>query len=105
MGKNDIINILKQFRNVLEEKGVHVAKVVLFGSWAKNLATDCSDIDVAVVSNDFNGKDHWSRSKILGAAVYKVFAPIQAVAFTPDEWENGDSLVRIFAREGEIIFS
>ena len=42
-----------------------------------------SDIDVVIVSSDFTGKDYWTRINILSEAIYKVFAPIQAVAMTP----------------------
>ncbi|MBF0619485.1 MAG: nucleotidyltransferase domain-containing protein [Candidatus Omnitrophica bacterium] len=105
MGKNDVMNVLNQFRSALESKGVRVSRLVLFGSWADNTARESSDIDVAVVSQDFDGKDHWKRSTMLGAAVYKVFAPIQAVAFTPDEWESGDSMLCSFARTGEVILA
>lgn len=103
MGKNDVLNILKRFREALESRKIHVEKIILFGSWAKGTAGEFSDIDVVVVSKDFNGKDLWSRAQMLGAAVYQVFEPIEAVALTPQEWEGKTSTVCELAKNGELV--
>lgn len=50
---------------------------------------------------DFNGKDYWARIDILSDAVYQVFAPIQAIAMTPQEWESKESPICDFAQKGE----
>jgi hypothetical protein len=34
------------------------------------------------------------------AAIYEVFAPIEATAFTLEEWQSGQSLMVDYAREG-----
>jgi predicted nucleotidyltransferase len=102
MGKKDVIEILQCFRRALEEN-IRVERLVLFGSWARGEAHAASDIDVVVVSSDFQGKDHWARSKLLGRAVYKVFAPIQAAALTPQEWAAGTMTICQFARIGEVL--
>lgn len=103
MGKTDVLNILKRFRLVLESKKVHVQKMILFGSWAKGTAGKFSDIDVVVVSSDFDGKDLWDRATMLGSAAYQVFEPIQALALTPEEWEGKMSTVCELAKDGEVV--
>ncbi|MBI4309075.1 MAG: nucleotidyltransferase domain-containing protein [Candidatus Omnitrophica bacterium] len=102
MGKRDVVRILQKFRLVLEKK-IRVERIVLFGSWAKGMAWEASDIDVVVISADFRGKDHWLRSKLLGSAVYNVFAPIQAVAVTPEEWDAKTMTICELAQNGEIL--
>lgn len=102
MGKKDVVDILRRFRSALEES-IRVERVVLFGSWVNGVAHAASDIDVVVVSADFQGRDHWARSKLLGKAVYKVFAPIQAAALTPQEWAAGTMTICQFAKGGENI--
>ena len=42
---------------------------------------------------------------ILADAVQGVFAPIEAVAMTTEEWERGDSLIAAFARRGEVLYA
>ncbi len=103
MGKKDVLNILKRLSELLEHSNVHVERLILFGSWARGTQQEGSDIDVVIVSSDFQGKDYWARINILSEAVYQVFAPIQAVAMTPQEWESKESPVCDFAQGGEII--
>jgi len=103
MGKNDVLAILQKFRLALEEKKVHVERMVLFGSWAKGTQHEGSDIDVVVVSRDFEGKDQWNRIKMIGGAVYKVFAPIQAATVTPHEWDSRSMTICELAKDGEVL--
>ncbi len=103
MGKKDVLDILKRLKEVFENNNIHVDRLILFGSWAKGTQREGSDIDIIVVSNDFNGKDYWTRIDILSEAIYRVFAPIQAVAMTPQEWESKESQICDFAQEGEIV--
>lgn len=105
MGKKDVVNILKHLKELLENNDIHVDKLILFGSWAKGTQQEGSDIDVVIISKDFNGKDYWSRINILSDAIYKVFAPIQAVAMTPQEWDSKESPICDFAQKGEAIAS
>lgn len=103
MGKKDVIEILKKFCKVLEEKKVHVERLILFGSWSKGTQQEGSDIDVIVVSRDFQGKDPWSRIKMIGGAVYKVFEPIQATGVTPEEWNSRAMTICELAKDGEVV--
>jgi predicted nucleotidyltransferase len=103
MGKNDVLEILRKFRRALEDKEIHVDKLVLFGSWAKGTQHEGSDIDVVVISRDFEGKDPWSRIKLMGSAIYKVFAPIQAAAVTPKEWAARELMVCQLAKDGDVL--
>ena len=55
MVKDDSVMILKlkSLRKVLEKRW-RIDKVILFGSYVKGKATENSDIDVCVVSEDFD---------------------------------------------------
>jgi hypothetical protein len=57
-------------------------------------------MDLAVVSEDFQGKGYWERIDLLSAAIYDVFEPIEAVALTPEQWRRGESMIARLAREG-----
>jgi len=105
MGKKDVLDILKRFRVALESKKIHVQKMILFGSWAKGTAGKFSDIDVVIVSPNFDGKDLWDRAKMTGgaAAAYHILEPIQPLALTPQEWEGKTSTVCELAKDGEVL--
>jgi len=103
MDKRAVLEIISRFEAELSDIGVRSEKIVLYGSYAKGTQREGSDIDLVVVSEDFAGKDHWERIKLLSAAIYRLWEPIEAIAMTPEEWEQGDSLIAQFAREGEVV--
>ena len=103
MDRETVLSVLSRFRHALAVRNVRQARMVLFGSHAGATATEASDIDVVVVSQDFAGKSFWERIGILSDAIHEVFAPIEAVALTPDEWDRGDSVIVEYARRGETI--
>lgn len=103
MDKRPLPAIIRRLRRALEKQGVSAPRIVLFGSWASGTAHEGSDIDLAVISESFEGKGYWERIDILTAAVYEVFEPIDAIALTPEEWESGDSLIAEFAHAGEAV--
>lgn len=105
MDKREVIEILKQFHQKMLARGIRPLKIILYGSYSKETYQEGSDIDVVIVSNDFTGKNYWERIDILADVIYELFAPIEAVALTQQEWEQGDSVVTHFAKNGEILFA
>lgn len=104
MDKNAALEAVQKFRKALETKNIRVEKMILFGSFVTGAQHEGSDIDVAVISSDFRDRGYWERIEILSEAVYQVFEPIEAVAFTPEEWERGDKPTLHYARAGEVVF-
>jgi len=49
------INIVRQFAKQINDSGIHLQRVVLFGSYSRNEQHKWSDIDVALVSDKFKG--------------------------------------------------
>ena len=105
MDKRTVIEIVNRFHQGIEKRGVKPLKVILYGSYADDSNRKGSDIDIVVISEGFTGMSYWERIDIMADVIYDIFAPIEAVAFTPIEWEQGDSLVTDFARNGEILFA
>ena len=103
MDKNAAIDIVRRFRKAIEARNIVVNRIVLFGSYAFGNQREGSDIDVAVISDDFRDKGYWDRIDILSYAIYEVFEPIEAIALTTDEWERGDRAIIEFAKSGEVI--
>ena len=105
MDKRKVVEIVAQFRQGIETRGIRPLKVILYGSYADGTYREDSDIDIVIISDDFTGKSFWERIDIMSDVIYEIFAPIEAVGLTPDEWEEGDSFVTDFARNGEILFA
>ncbi len=79
-----------RFGKILEEQGIPVAKLVIFGSYAKKQFDKHSDIDVCIVSSAF-GKDIIGDLKFLLAERRKIDNRIEPHPFSQkgyNELEN-----------------
>ena len=105
MDKKAVIEIVNRFHQEIEARGIKPLKVILYGSYADETNRKGSDIDIVVISEDFTGMGYWEQIDIMADVIFETFAPIEAVALTPEEWEQGYSFVTDFARNGEILFA
>lgn len=105
MDKRAAIEIVDRFRKAIEAHGIRVLKIVLYGSYATGTHQEGSDIDLVVISDTFSGKSYWERIDMLTDAIYEIFAPLETIGLTPDEWEEGDSFIIDFARDGEVLYA
>jgi predicted nucleotidyltransferase len=62
MAKNEVIEILRLYVNLLRAEGVFVDKAFLFGSYLNDSATSESDIDLMIVTDNEN--DDYLAGKI-----------------------------------------
>lgn len=104
MDKRRVYEIISAFRNAIESRGIKADKLILFGSYATGQYRQDSDIDIVVISRDFQNKSYWERIDILSDAIYALFEPIEATAFTPEEWQSRQSLIADFAKNGEVVY-
>jgi predicted nucleotidyltransferase len=54
MVNSQIVDIVKKYLNELELKGLHISKAFIYGSQVKGTATSESDIDLMLVSPQFD---------------------------------------------------
>jgi uncharacterized protein len=109
MAKRKVINAIEFLRKSIEEGGIRVSQIILFGSHARGNASADSDIDVVIISEDFSGKDIFERAKLTGQAEWKTIrkfmVPFDIITMTPEELESETSIVAGFAKQGKIIFA
>lgn len=84
----DIYRIIDEYRKRLEQKGILIKKLILYGSYAKGETREHSDIDLAVVSNDFQNMDLFERMSFLGRARTGIRRPMEIIGLTVDEYDN-----------------
>jgi len=65
--------------------GIHAESVMLYGSYAAGLAREGSDIDLIVISKDWETLSRRERLELLGIAAARIMEPVQAQGFTPKE--------------------
>lgn len=90
MFKREITEKLKKFRSAIEKNGIHVAKMIVYGSYVRGNFHKYSDIDVAVISPDF-GKDRFQEGVKLFEIACKIdprieSIPISLKAYKKDTW-------------------
>ncbi|HBY57987.1 MAG TPA: nucleotidyltransferase domain-containing protein [Candidatus Atribacteria bacterium] len=81
----EINRIIEKFKKELEKYNIHPERIILYGSYAKGNAREDSDIDLVVISSDFENMNLRERLEILGLAAGNVFEPIEALGYTPQE--------------------
>ena len=81
-----INNIVRRYREFLEESGIRVKKIILYGSYASGKPKEWSDIDLVVISNDFEKMDLWERLVVLGRVTTKVMEPLEVLGYTEEEY-------------------
>jgi len=68
--------------------GIHIERVMLYGSQASESAQDGSDIDLIIISPDFTPFNQRERLEMLGVASARILESVQANGFTPQEIEK-----------------
>ena len=97
----EIVFFIKKF---LKQKQLKIDKVVIFGSCLKGNFTAESDVDVAIVSRDFEKKDIFARTEMLRglnwSLVRQFMLPFDIVSISLKEWKTSSSFSANFVREG-----
>lgn len=81
--------VIGRFRQQVEAMGIRIAQIWLYGSQAWGGAQEGSDVDLVVISPDWEGMSLRERLELLGVAAARVLEPIQAQGFTPQEVTEG----------------
>lgn len=80
-----INQIITQYIQELKSANIRPQKVILFGSHATRAAGTWSDIDLSIISDDFEGKGILERQQILGRANQDLQAPLDLLGYTSRE--------------------
>ena len=64
---------------------ISVEKVLLYGSQVTGTAHEGSDMDLIVISPDWEPFSERERLEMLGVAAARILEPVQAAGFTPQE--------------------
>ena len=96
---DQIREILRKYIHTLEEKHIHIQRAVLFGSYADGRANEWSDIDIALVSDSFDGDRFDDRGKIRKITL-SVSSDISPLPFRPEDFITENPFVREILEKG-----
>lgn len=97
---------IKSFINLLKDN-IEIEKVILFGSFVKGEQKKWSDVDLAIISDDFEKMNFHKRLVFLGMiAWYAKTTEIEALGYTLDEYKNATKLDFLgeIKRTGKIVY-
>jgi predicted nucleotidyltransferase len=88
-----LIAIINKFVEEALKENIRISQVVLFGSHAKGTNNEFSDIDIAVVSEDFDGIRLFDNLK-LGKPRVKTDIDLETHPYRPEEFNNANPFVK-----------
>ena len=97
------IDTVRDYAREINNSGcVALKNVILYGSFAKGTQHEWSDIDVALVADEFEGlpNDHYYFASI---AIKKPYVRIEAVTYPTDYFREGDPFIEEIKKEGIVI--
>jgi len=96
-------------KNILRDRNITVDRIVIFGSYARGNYAGSSDIDIAIVSRDFDGKDVFQKAEMLKGLkwtlVEKFELAFDIVPVSLKQWQESSSLVVDFIKEGQTLLT
>ena len=96
---DEIISKLRKFINYIENSHIHVEQAILFGSYAKGTNNKWSNIDIALVSKDFEGNRYYDLDKLTDAC-FAIDTDISPLPFRPEDFTTDDLFVREILKDG-----
>jgi uncharacterized protein len=105
MVDQSITTAAKDYLRALQTQGVSVCFGVIFGSWARGAARQWSDIDLIVVSPQFDNMTSRRYVDLLWRQAARVDSRIEPIACGQRQWEEDDAsiILDVARREGERI--
>ena len=102
LSKDEVIKIVNGFLELLRQKH-DVRKVYLFGSFAKDMAKDYSDVDLAIVlgSLDISERSPFNEAFDIFHEAQNYNSLLEVVCFVQEEFDQDDgALIRRIKKEG-----
>ena len=102
--RNAAIKTVKDYANEVNKTGVNLRKVILFGSFAKGTQHEWSDIDVALVADDFTGVGILDTPRFSRINLQTPYIRIEPITYPTDYFVESDPFIEEIKNTGiEII--
>jgi predicted nucleotidyltransferase len=100
--RETVYRLINQYIDALKQRNIDVEGSFLFGSYAKEMATKWSDIDIAILTNEFIG-DSFDFRFLLMKIARDVDIDIEPHPFLIDEFNEDNPVAAEILRTGERI--
>jgi len=96
---NKVILLIKQFISDLNDNNIVISRAILFGSYAHGAYNEWSDIDIALVSDDFIG-DRFADRNIIRKIKLSVSSDLEPIPYTTKSFSSDDPFVKNILETG-----
>ena len=98
--KKSVKELAENFIRDVKDRNVALTRAILFGSYATDNASGISDIDIALVADDFKGVPFIDIDKFMKVKIKKQYAPIHVQTFNSKYFKTGDAFTEEIIRTG-----
>jgi predicted nucleotidyltransferase len=99
-----VIETVRNYAHEIEARGVHLRTVILYGSFARGAQHEWSDIDVALVADEFTGFT-FDDKKLFPYIGKDPYIRIEAKTYPTDYFRNSDPFIEEIKKDGIVILS
>lgn len=105
MLEQDVLKAAQKYLAALKQAGIDVEFAVIFGSQAKGQTHEWSDIDLVVVSPQFDAMTDRVLINLLWRTTARIDSRIEPIPCGSRQWREDDSsaIIEIARREGKIL--
>ncbi|MBI5185840.1 MAG: nucleotidyltransferase domain-containing protein [Nitrospinae bacterium] len=100
-----VVNCVRHYLKTVNETGIRVTFGVIFGSHARGEAAVESDVDVMVVSPEFDGERKLGDVAKLWKCAAKSEENIEPIACGEQQWteDEGTPIIEVARQQGQIV--
>ncbi len=105
MLEQSVLISVRDYLAAVKKTGISVEFVVVFGSQVNGTCDEWSDIDLLVVSPQFDGMKGRKKLNLLWHLAASIDSRIEPIPCGLEQWKNDDvsAIIEIARREGEIL--
>jgi len=103
--QNAAIETVENYVREIEAHGVRLNTVIMYGSFAKGTHHKWSDIDVALVADEFTGLGYVDLDLLGYIGIKKPYVRIEAKTYPTDYFCAGDPFIEEIKKDGILIYA
>jgi len=94
------IEIVRNYAREIQGRGIHLRSVILYGSFARGTQHEWSDIDVALVADEFTGFTFNDCKLYSGLGIRKPYIRIEEKTYPTDYFQQSDPFIEEITKTG-----
>jgi uncharacterized protein len=104
---SEIKKIINSLAKTLIENRIAVDKIILYGSYAKGNPRAHSDIDLAIISPDFQGKKIFDIQATLAGLLSQYLSVAEVIGYSSDEFRyaSSETFIGEIKRTGKVLYA